>query len=179
MPLKLPDFAKLAQTGPELPFLLIGGFAVGVHGFTRPTFDVDFLIRRGDLEAWKQRLSAAGLTLFAERSAFAQFSQGENQDGLDLMLVDDDTFRQMHQAATTAGFDGVPCQVVSLDHLLVLKLHVLRQALPHRTGKDAWDVEELLRRNRIDLDTDHYRELFLTYGDANLYQTFRRLLRRP
>lgn len=175
--MKLPDFIRLAGNEPALGFLLIGGFAVAVHGYTRHTFDVDFLIRRSELAAWKAKLFGAGLMLFAERSAFAQFSQGEGQDGLDLMLVDDRTFERMKATAVSADFDGVTCRVVNLDNLLILKLHVLRQALPHRTGKDAGDVEELLRRNRVDLESDHYRMLFLTYGDQNLYDTFRRLLR--
>jgi hypothetical protein len=138
---------------------------------------VDFLVRRSALEPWKTKLTGAGLSLFAERSAFAQFSQGEGQDGLDLMLVDDHTFDLMAATAVTANFDGMESRVVSLDNLLILKLHVLQQALPHRTGKDAGDVEELLRRNRVALESDHYRNLFLTYGDQNLYDTFRRILR--
>jgi predicted nucleotidyltransferase len=93
------------------------------------------------------------------------------------MLVDDHTFDLMAATAVTANFDGMESRVVSLDNLLILKLHVLQQALPHRTGKDAGDVEELLRRNRVALESDHYRNLFLTYGDQNLYDTFRRLLR--
>jgi len=171
----LPDFIRLAGESPPLKHLVIGGFAVGVHGFTRPTFDVDFLIRRSDLEAWKRKLSGAGLILIAEQTAFAQFSQREGGDGLDLMVVNEETFQRMDSAAVVASFDAVAGRVVGLDHLLALKLHVLRQALPRRTGKDAQDVEELLRRNRIPLETDHYRSLFLRYGDQQLYETFLRL----
>lgn len=164
---KLPDFIRLAGEPPPLKSLVIGGFAVGVHGFTRPTFDVDLLIRRPDLEAWKQRLSGAGLLLLSEQTAFAQFSPGEGEDGLDLMMVNEETFQRTDSAAVAVSFDGIAGRVVSLDHLLALKLHVLRQALPRRTGKDARDVEELLRRNRVPLDSDHYRNLVLRYGDPN------------
>lgn len=177
--MRLPDFIRLADEAPPLEFLLIGGFAVGVHGFTRPTFDVDFLVRHSDLAAWKSRLLRSGLRLDAERSAFAQFSQAAGQDGLDLMLVNDQTFDRMNSAAVTADFDGTQCRVVNLDHLLALKLHVLRLGLAHRTNKDAEDVEELIRRNRLPLDSQHYRDLFLTYGNPELYATFRRLVRDP
>ena len=176
--MKLPEFIHLAQEAPALGFLLIGGYAVGVHGYTRPTFDVDFLARRSELAQWKRRLTGAGLSLFAERTAFAQFSQGGQFDGLDLMLVDDPTFERMLLSAVTTPFDDALAPVVSLDQLLMLKLHVLRQALPHRTGKDAEDVEMLLRRNQVPLENEHYRNLFLTYGNQLLYETFRRLLRR-
>ena len=37
-----------ARLGKKLPFLLIGGYAVLVHGFVRTTGDVDFLIRKSE-----------------------------------------------------------------------------------------------------------------------------------
>lgn len=175
--MKIPDFIRLAQAAPALDFLVIGGYAVGVHGHTRATFDVDFMIYRADLPAWKARLSDVGLALYSERSAFAQFSQPGGGDGLDLMLVDDRTFRLMKSTALETDFDGAKTLVPSLDNLLALKLHVLRQALPHRTGKDAEDVEMLVRRNKLELESEHYRNLFLKYGDQKLYDTFRRILR--
>ena len=60
-----------------------------------------------------------------------------------------------------ANFGGSRARVPCLDHLLALKLHALKQALPHRTGKDAEDVELLLRRNSIDLRQTRYEQLFL------------------
>ena len=175
--MKLPDFLGLARRDPPLELLLIGGYAVAVHGHTRATFDVDFMIRRADLSAWKARLLGAGLVLYAERTGFAQFTQPAGGDGLDLMLVDDRTFQLMQSTALEADFDGAKTGVPSLDNLLALKLHVLRQALPYRTGKDAEDVEMLLRRNKLPLESEHYRNLFLKYGDGKLYETFLRILR--
>lgn len=93
------------------------------------------------------------------------------------MLVDSRTFERMLTSAIPVDFDGTTGQVVGLDHLLSLKLHVLRQALPHRTNRDAEDVEVLLRRNGISLDSEHYRQIFLTYGSKEIYETFQRILR--
>lgn len=175
--MNLPQIIQLSQSPPPLGYLIIGGFAVAAHGFTRPTFDVDFLVRRDQLELWRSRLSTAGFVLVSERSAFAQFSLPDSQEGLDLMLVDNRTFDLMQAGAIAADFDGTQGWVVGLDHLLSLKLHVLRQALPHRTNRDAQDVEMLLRRHQIPLDSEHYRQLFLTYGSNELYEAFQRILR--
>jgi hypothetical protein len=175
----LAQFIGLGNQEPPLRFLIIGGYAVAAHGHTRATFDVDFLVRRADRELWGARLTQSGLTLFGETRAFAQFTQGDQGDGLDLMFVQEATFESMWERSEERDFGGTLARVPSLDHLLALKLHALKQALPHRTSKDAEDVETLLRRNRIDLRQRQYEELFLKYGTRELYDTFLRLLREP
>lgn len=175
----ITDFIKLAQLEPPLPFLIIGGYAVGAHGHTRATFDVDFLVRSAERDGWFARLSAAGLKLFAQTKAFAQFSQASAGDGLDLMFVDEATFDRMWQAAEMRDFGGAQARIPCLDHLLALKLHALKQSLAHRTAKDAEDVEILVRRNGLNLHDPRYQELFLKHGTRELYDTFLRILRHP
>lgn len=177
--MELPDFIRLGQQEPALAYLIIGGYAVAAHGHTRATFDVDFLVRRVDHDLWFTRLAAAGLKLFGETSAFAQFSQAQDGDGLDLMFVDEPTFDRMWQASEEHDFGGDRARVPCLDHLLALKLHALKQALPHRTSKDADDLEMLARRNRLNLRDPRYEQLFLKYGTREIYDTFLRLLRNP
>lgn len=175
----ITDFIRLAQQEPSMPFLIIGGYAVGAHGHTRATFDVDFLVRSANREEWFARLAAAGLKLFAQTKAFAQFSQAVAGDGLDLMFVDEATFDRMWQAAVLRDFGGAQARVPCLDHLLALKLHALKQSLAHRTAKDAEDVEILVRRNGLNLRDSRYQELFLKHGTRELYDTFLRILRHP
>ncbi|HOB98637.1 MAG TPA: hypothetical protein PKM43_07815 [Verrucomicrobiota bacterium] len=177
--MELSDFIRIAREEPALGFLVIGGYAVAAHGHTRATFDVDFLVRQAEREAWFARLTAAELARFAETPAFAQFTQPDGGDGLDLMFVDDSTFNRMRQASEERDFGGTLARVPCLDHLLALKLHVLKQALPHRTSKDADDVEMLIRRNGLDLKDVRYEELFLKYGTREIYEIFLRLLRTP
>jgi hypothetical protein len=177
--MEIGDFIRLSREEPLLPSLVIGGYAVAAHGHTRATFDVDFLARREQRDAWFARLTAAGLNVFGETSAFAQFSQPAGGDGLDLMFVDDTTFDRMWQASEERDFGGCTGRVPCLEHLLALKLHALKQALPHRTAKDAEDVELLVRRHRLNLHDPRYEKLFLKYGTPELYDTFLRLLRNP
>jgi hypothetical protein len=175
--MELGDFIGLGAQAPKLPFVIIGGYAVGAHGHTRATFDVDFLVHRADHDSWMQRIKATGLNLFAETRPFAQFTQPQGGDGLDLMFVDDQTFDQIWSASEERDFGDKRARVPCLDHLLALKLHALKQALPHRTSKDAEDVEMLARRNRLDLRDPRYEELFLKYGNREIYETFLRVLR--
>ncbi len=175
--MELPDFIQLGNREPALRFLVIGGYAVAAHGHTRATFDVDFLVRRADREAWMARVIPTGPTLFGQSNTFIQFSPPDGGDGLDLMLVDDGAFERLWQESEECDFGATRARVPSLDHLLALKLHALKQSLPHRTSKDAEDVEILVRRNRINLSDPHYEQLFLKYGSRDIYDTFVRLLR--
>lgn len=177
--MELADFIKLGHQEPPLPSLVIGGYAVAAHGHTRATFDVDFLVRRADRGSWFGRLTEAGLKLFGETVAFAQFGPPAGGEGLDLMFVDASTFDRMWEASEERDFGGSVGRVPCLDHLLALKLHALKQALPHRTAKDAEDVEILIRRHGLDLRDPRYEQLFLKYGTRELYETFLRLLRTP
>lgn len=177
--MELADFIQLGNREPALRFLVIGGYAVAAHGHTRATFDIDFLVPHTDREAWMARVAATGLRLFGQSNTFVQVTQPEGGDGLDLMLVDDRTFEPMWQESEERDFGATRARVPSLDHLLALKLHALKQSLPHRTSKDAEDVEILVRRNRIKLSDPHYEQLFLKYGNRDLYETFVRLGRNP
>lgn len=173
--MELADFIRLGDQAPRLRFLIIGGWAVGAHGYTRSTFDVDFMVRQVDRDAWMQRAVATGLSLFQESKTFAQFTQ-QDADGFDLMFVDAQVFNRIWDASERRSFEGLTARIPCLDHLLALKLHALKQSLAHRTAKDADDVEILLRNHQINLSDPHYRELFLKYGTQELYDTFVRLL---
>jgi hypothetical protein len=172
----IDGFIELANRPPELRFLVIGGYAVAAHGHTRPTFDIDFLVLKDDRAAWIDKMTRAGFDKVSETNAFAQFSQ-KNGDGFDLMFVNAETFEQMWNASQEQEFKGQRARMPSLDHLLALKLHALKQKLPHRTSKDAEDVELLVRRNRLDISQPQYAQLFLKYGSREIYETFLRILR--
>jgi hypothetical protein len=175
----LPAFIRLAQNPPPLQFLIIGGHAVAAHGHTRSTFDVDFLVRQKDRPLWTERATRAGLTAISETASFIQFAQESKRDGLDVMFVNDATFDQLSSASVERPFGDVTARIPSVDHLLALKLHALKQGLARRTSKDAEDVEMLARRNNLDLAQAHYEQLFLKYGTREIYETILRILRQP
>ena len=139
--MEFSDFIKMGKREPELQFLVIGGYAVGAHGHTRSTFDVDFMVCRDERDVWKIKATECGLKMFAESKSFAQFAYPEGGEGFDLMFVDASTFDKMFEASGEHDFEVAKARIPSLDHLLVLKLHALKQCLPHRTSKDAEDVE--------------------------------------
>ena len=52
LPQDFKEFLKLLEEN-EVKYLLVGGYAVGLHGYPRPTGDIDFWISRSEQNAIK------------------------------------------------------------------------------------------------------------------------------
>jgi hypothetical protein len=175
----MTDLQQIQQKAEELrlEFLLIGGLAVIEHGFARLTTDIDLLVRKGGREPWKALLAALGYRPINEQDTFQQYERpGLGGWPLDLMLVNDATYDGMAGASLAANVMGAPVRMVSLKHLLALKLHVLKQRKLHRFLDDFIDVTELVKSNRLDLQSAEFRDLFLRYGSTDLYDKVCRIL---
>ena len=161
-----------------LPFLLIGGFAVIQHGYARYTEDLDLMIARESAAAWRDMLTALGYRLFHEEQTFIQFTPpSPASQPVDLMLANPSTFAGLLAASGTTRMQGADLKVVSLEHLIALKLHVLKQGRLHRFLKDFEDVAQLIRLNNLDLNSAPWRGLFLRYGTAELLDKLQRASR--
>jgi hypothetical protein len=166
----IPELVAACQRGKSLPFLIIGGYAVIAYGYARTTFDLDFLVRQSQREEWRRNLESLGYSAFAEHAAFMQFSAPEGGVDLDLMLVNDETFDRMQPEARPICFGPIKSKMVSLDHLIALKLHVMKQGLAHRTIRDMDDMITLALKNGLDIASEHYKQLFLKYGTQEIYE---------
>jgi predicted nucleotidyltransferase len=165
-----------AATQRGMAFLLIGGFAVIEHGYARLTNDLDLLVCREEAAAWRELLLGLRYRLDHDGGNFQQYSPPEpGAMPVDLMLVAPRTFDGMLAAARPIEVQGASVRLVSLDHLLALKLHALKQARLHRFLQDFQDVLELVRVNKLDLRSPRFRDLFLRYGTADLYDKFLRM----
>lgn len=163
------DLARNARDR-DLPFLLIGGYAVNIHGYSRVTNDLDVLIRRAQLDQWTELLNEAGYKLVHEGQTFVQFESSEPATPVDLMLVNDQTFEKLQARVHSLEEEGTTIPFVCVQHLIALKIHVLKQDLEHRRMKDFLDVVELVRANKIDLQSTEMREIFERYGSEDLYR---------
>ena len=165
----------LASQEEPLPYLVIGGYALAAHGYSRLTFDIDILVRRVDKEIWHERCLKAGLRCIGQSNSFSQYDGKDKR--LDLMFVDEQSFNKMNADCVTQDYDQVQSKVVGLDHLIALKLHSLKNAPVHRTSKDFNDIEMLSRHHALPITSDHYKELFLKYGTQQIYETLQRCLK--
>ena len=159
----------------DLPFLLIGGHAVNLFGYSRDTHDIDLLIRRSQREAWQKIVIESGYQIYREENTFLQFTPTRAPAAwpLDFMLVNDSTFEKLYAASVEKMEKGVNFRVPTVEHLIALKLHVLKQDLKHRTIKDFQDVQGLVEHNKVDLNSASMRGIFEQHGTPDLYRRLR------
>lgn len=90
------------------------------------------------------------------------------------MFVNDATFSKMQADAVPAPLSAENVWVVSLMHLLALKCHAVKHGHPGRIVKDAEDVIQLMRSNRLDPEAQAIRDLFHKYGTSEFYDKIRK-----
>ncbi len=161
----------------QLRFLVIGGLAVNHYGYSRETGDLDLFVGHADRDRWLAMFSSFGYAIYHDGGSFIQFAPPEqNAWPVDLMFVQEGTFRPMFEASVEANLYGVPTRVPTLVHLLALKLHALKHTRMHRFLKDYLDVERLIRANQLDIGSEKMRALFAKYGTMELYGQISRSL---
>lgn len=154
----------------NLQFLVIGGLAVNLYGYSRDTADLDLLISAGEREQWVALFSELGYTIYRDAGVFIQLSPPQQGAWpVDLMLVQKQTFETMFTASREENLYGTRSQIPSLDHLIALKLHALKHGRFDRYLKDFLDVENLILINRLDIKSENMRQLFAKYGTMELY----------
>lgn len=155
----------------NLQFLVIGGLAVNLHGHPRDTADLDLLVLKETRPLWLDLFSGLGYTIYRDGGVFIQLDPPEKGAWpVDLMLVNSETFTQMMLASLEEDVYGAVLRIPSLDHLLALKVHALKNSHVGRFMKDFMDVENLIRIRKLNIQSEEYRVLFLKYGDAELYE---------
>jgi predicted nucleotidyltransferase len=158
-----------------LEFLLAGGHAVIAHGYLRNTFDVDLIVQRSRREHWADLVKRLGYVPFRDGGTFLQFN-ARDEDGmpLDLMLVSDETFSKLQAEAPLAPISAGGAKMVSLQHLLALKCHAVKNGHKGRIIKDADDVIRLIQANRLNVNEGSIKELLLKHGTPEFYEKVQR-----
>ena len=161
----------------RLRYLVIGGLAVNFYGYSRDTSDLDFFISQNERAEWMNLLTQFGYKDFNDGGNFIQYqTPDKNAWPVDLMLVQEKTFTAILEACVEADIFDVKTKVPSLEHLIALKLHALKNTRMQRFLKDYLDVEYLIRINRLDVTSKAIRELFEKYGTPDLYEKVSRSL---
>jgi predicted nucleotidyltransferase len=140
------DYKEMLQCLLEenVRFLLVGAYAVAVHGFPRATKDIDFFV-------WATPENAANLmralTKFGAplhdiseadlSSEGVVFQIGNSPRRIDIMTnISGVKFEQAYANKTTISIEGIEVPVISLEHLIINKRASART-------QDLADVEKL------------------------------------
>lgn len=140
------DFAEFSQALNEekVDYLLIGGWAVGIHGYARYTGDIDFWYARDPGNA--QRIIAAlrrfgvddpGVTISTLMDKGRILRMGKPPLRIELLNeIDGVEFEPCHARRFTAVLDGIEIPVISREDLVINKRASKRP-------KDHIDADEL------------------------------------
>ena len=129
-PATLADLKALIQSlnQQQVDYLLIGGYALFVHGYHRATTDIDVLVPATEASGEKVKTALMVLPDQAAKDLEpAWFTEGENIRVADAFLVDvmlnacGETYDTLKQYAVTVDLEGIPVRTVSLEGLLRTK----------------------------------------------------------
>jgi len=147
-----------------IPFVVIGGHAVVLHGYQRNTFDLDLLVPEGSLPAAKSVLVQLGYTPYFESGAFLQLTPCTGLPPLDLMIVDEITFTRLSHFTEARVFDGWTIQIPDPKRLVAMKLHALKAVSRLNREKDWDDIAGVIRASNLDIEDREFKEIVQTYG---------------
>lgn len=118
--------SSLNEHGVE--YLLIGGYALAAHGYSRATIDIDVVVPATTEAGMRVR---AALMVLPDQAAQALepewFTEGDNIRVADAFVVDlmlnanGHTYDTLSRYAETVNLDGIPVRTVSLEGLLLTK----------------------------------------------------------
>lgn len=147
-PASLEDLKTLVESlnRQQVDYLLIGGYALFVHGYHRATTDIDLLVPATEASGSKVKAALMVLPDQAARDLQPEwFTEGDNIRVADAFLVDimlnacGETYDTLKQYAMTVDLEGIPVRTISLEGLLrtkqtmrdkdVADRHVLERAL--------------------------------------------------
>lgn len=161
-----------------IPYVLAGGFAVNAHHVTRQTLDVDLLIATDNLEKASCALQKAGYQKGLESPVVARLKgDGKLFLDIDLMLIEPGTFQKILKQSQKLTIAGRSFSVLSLEHLIAMKFHALKNDPKSREPKDLLDIIQLARRNGIDPGGPQLRKICESYGTPELFKKIQILTR--
>ncbi len=124
----------------NVPYLLIGGYALFSHGYHRATDDIDLLLPATQ-EAGKSLINA--LLVLPDKASSGidpkWFEEGENIRLADEVVVDlifqtcGETYESLQSYSETINLDGIPVKTLNLEGLLKTKQSLRDKDMIDRT----------------------------------------------
>ena len=141
---------ELARRLPEegIDYAVIGGIALALHGFVRPTQDVDLLMTTAGLERFRAQLVGRG---YAPSFEGARKHFRDAATGVKVEILTTGEYRGDGQPKPVAFPDPLEA-TIQVDEVRVAKLEVLIElklasglSAEHRRLRDLADVQQLIK----------------------------------
>lgn len=145
-------------------YMLIGGFAVNIHGYVRATHDLDVMILADDVDSSHAALIALGYTALDQRADLACYFRGSER--LDVLYARRPISRRLLAQAPEVDIGNLPIPTISAEGLLGLKIQAFHDD-PRRI-RDLTDMIELIKLNRRRLNLDEVRGYFRLFDSESI-----------
>jgi len=154
-PATLDDLKLLLRSLNEhgVEYLLIGGYALAAHGYSRATTDIDVMVPATAESGMRVKEALMILPDQAARDIKPEwFAEGENIRVADAFVVDimlnanGQTYATLNRYAETIDLEGISARTVSLEGLLLTK-----QTMRSKDSSDRMVIEralEMVKRYR-------------------------------
>ena len=156
--------------GADVAHALIGGVAVGLHGYARATADIDLLVDGARRDRVIELMRSAGLTLAASTEEVLHFG---GEVPVDMLLARRETTRQMLADATPDPATGT--MLLRVEDIIGLKIQAFSNN-PARKWHDQADIAALIQRNPT-LDWSRVQRYAAIFNVRELPEEMRRSTR--
>jgi hypothetical protein len=147
----------------DVPYAVIGGFAVGALGIPRSTIDLDFLVAAAALGKVEPIMLSMGYKkVFSSENASQYVSPSPEMGEVDFLhAFRPISLRMLSEAENIPVFGkDIKIKVLKAEDIIALKLQSINNN-PDRLAKDNSDIEELMKVRSLDWEVlKSYFELF-------------------
>jgi hypothetical protein len=153
--------------GEGLPWGVIGGLAMAVHGAPRTTLDVDIVVDGEAQGLLVGFLESRGYETLHRSSGYSNHLHGDPELGrIDVVYVRGDTSVQvLGGIGLHPGPGGLPIPVPRPGHLAAMKAYSIKND-PRRTLRELADIRTLLDAPGV--DREEINRYFVRYGLEDL-----------
>jgi hypothetical protein len=167
------DVASRRLPAEGVECLLIGGFAVNYHGYTRNTLDVDFMVVAGQADIVRRAMADAGFINVAVEDNVTIFHAPDCPLRADFLYVDAETLEKLLSNAIAADVHGRRLKIPALRDLLAMKIFALSSQPARRRAKDLPDIAWLSVLHGLDVEKD-LRPLCDRHGTPEIFEMIAR-----
>jgi len=153
--------------GADVAHALIGGIAVGLHGYARATADIDLLVDGARRDDVIELMTGAGFKLAVATEEVLHFS---GPVPVDMLLARRETTRRMLDDATPEPATGT--MLLRVEDIIGLKIQAFSNN-PARKWHDQADIAALLQSNPT-LDWLRVQRYAAMFGVQDLMEEIRR-----
>lgn len=161
---QITDFLEKKQ----IPYAVIGAFALKAYGYVRATQDVDFIIRVEDQERIIRYLESIGYETLHRSTGFSNHQHPITKlSRIDFVYVSGETSLKIFQEIRRLPLFGEPpLPVVCPEHLAALKIFAMKND-PERALQEMADIKFLLSLPGVDVKI--IKGYFQKYGQMEKF----------